>query len=100
MRSVEIGHVSVSRMCIGGNPFSGFSHQGEEKNREMLEYYTRERIKQTLRAAQEAGINTFFGRTDHHIMGIVRDYWEEGGTIQWFAKSARIPVTRTVGEGG
>ncbi len=86
MRRVTIGRVRVSGLCIGGNPFSGFSHQSPERSRDMIAWYTPERIKQTLRAAEAAGINTFFGRTDDHIMGLVRDYWDQGGTIQWFAQ--------------
>jgi len=86
MRLRTIGTARVSGLCIGGNPFSGFSHQGEERSRQMLEYHTPERIRATLRTAEEFGLNTFFGRTDDHIFGILRDYWNEGGTIQWFAQ--------------
>lgn len=86
MRLVQIGNVKVSGLCIGGNPFSGFSHQTAERSKEMTDYYTSERIKQTLRIAEKEGINTFFGRTDDHILGIIKEYWEEGGAIQWFAQ--------------
>jgi hypothetical protein len=86
MRIVQIGNVRVSGLCIGGNPFSGFSHQTQERSTEMTSFYKPERIKQTLRAAEAAGINTFFGRTDDHILGIVKEYWDAGGTIQWFAQ--------------
>lgn len=87
MRTVRIGSVQVSRLCIGGNPFSGFSHQGSARSAEMREYFTPERIRQTLREAEAAGINTFFGRTDDHIFGVVREHWREGGKIQWFAQA-------------
>jgi hypothetical protein len=86
MRIVQIGNVRVSGLCIGGNPFSGFSHQTQERSTEMTSFYTPERIKETLRAAEAAGINTFFGRTDDHILGIIKEYWDEGGAIQWFAQ--------------
>ncbi|MDH7571521.1 MAG: hypothetical protein QHJ73_18245, partial [Armatimonadota bacterium] len=86
MRKVAIGEAVVSGLCIGGNPFSGFSHQSPQRDREMLDYYTPQRIKETLRQAEAAGINTFFGRTDAHILGIITDYWNEGGKIQWFAQ--------------
>ena len=86
MRTVQIGNARVSGLCIGGNPFSGFSHQNQERSKEMTAYYTPERIKETLQAAEAVGINTFFGRTDDHILGIVKEYWDEGGTIQWFAQ--------------
>ena len=53
MRLRTIGTARVSGLCIGGNPFSGFSHQGSERNRQMLEYHTPERIHATLREAAE-----------------------------------------------
>ncbi|MBU4199300.1 MAG: hypothetical protein KKE37_09095 [Verrucomicrobia bacterium] len=86
MRMVKIGKATISGLCIGGNPFSGFSHQGEKKSKEMIEYYTPDRIKQTLKEAEQAGVNTFFGRTDDHILGIVKDYRDQGSAIQWFAQ--------------
>lgn len=86
MHTVSIGSVEVSRLCIGGNPFSGFSHQGEARDREMKEYFTPGRAKETLHIAEAAGVNTLFARVDKHIMGLLCDYWAEGGTIQWFAQ--------------
>ena len=86
MRVVPIGKARVSGLCIGGNPFSGFAHQTKERSKEMTDFFTRDQIKQTLRESEEAGINTFFGRTDDHIFGILKEYWDEGGKIQWFAQ--------------
>ena len=54
----------------------------------MRRYYTTARIKQALRKAEAAGINTFFGRADNHVMRLLEEYWDEGGTIQWFAQTA------------
>ena len=50
MRKATIAGKRVSRLCIGGNPFSGFSHQTPERTREMLDFFTPETIKQTLAA--------------------------------------------------
>jgi hypothetical protein len=86
MRAARIGGVEVSRLVIGGNPFSGFSHQSRERDREMRGYFTNERIHQALRDAEAAGINTAFMRTDDHIVGMLREYRRAGGTIQWFAQ--------------
>ncbi len=86
MRRVKIGTATVSGLCLGANPFSGFSHQDDKTSREMLAYHTPERIKQTLREAEAAGINTLFARTDKHIHGIIREYWDQGGRLQWFAQ--------------
>jgi len=88
LQKVRLGPVEVSRLAIGGNPFSGFSHQGGERDRQMRGYYTAERIKEALRKAEAAGINTFFGRADNHVMRLLEEYWDEGGTIQWFAQTA------------
>lgn len=86
--TVDIGGVRVSRLAIGGNPFSGFSHQGPDRDRQMSRYYTVARIKQTLARAEAAGINTFFGRADNFVMRILQEYWDEGGRIQWFSQTA------------
>ncbi|MGQ9661737.1 MAG: hypothetical protein ACUVWX_05270 [Kiritimatiellia bacterium] len=86
MRMVRIGKALASGLCIGGNPFSGFSHQSDARDREMREYYTPERVKHVLRQCEETGINTCFMRTDDHICGIISSYWREGGRIQWFAQ--------------
>ena len=85
--SVILGGVTVSRMVMGGNPFSGFSHQSPQRDDEMRRYYTTARIKQTFREAEAAGINTFFGRADRHVMRVLMEYWDEGGKIQWFAQT-------------
>ena len=83
---IKLGKIEVSRFILGGNPFSGFSHQ-PGKDREMLEYYTVEKIKETFRAAESSGINTFFGRADNHIIRTLLEYRLEGGKIQWFAQT-------------
>lgn len=87
MDTILLGNVPISRLIIGGNPFSGFSHQGRERDLEMKRYYTAERIKQTLRRAEELGVNTHLGRADHHVMRMLLEYWDEGGTIQWIAQT-------------
>ncbi|MFB3891865.1 MAG: hypothetical protein ACE15C_07560 [Phycisphaerae bacterium] len=85
---VRIGAVEVTRLAIGGNPFSGFSHQGSQRDRAMRKYYTVGRIKEALHKAEAAGINTFFGRTDNHVVRMLEEYWDEGGKIQWIAQTA------------
>jgi hypothetical protein len=87
MDYIELGNVRVSRFILGSNPFSGFSHQGPEMDLAMKRYYTTETIKETIRRAEALGINTLIGRTDHHIMRVLLEYWDQGGTIQWFAQT-------------
>jgi hypothetical protein len=85
---VSFGNVEVTRFVLGGNPFSGFSHQNRERDREMVRYYTTARIKEALRKAEAAGVNTVIGRSDNHIKRLMWEYWDEGGQIQWFAQTA------------
>ncbi|MCS7252484.1 MAG: hypothetical protein RMK18_08430 [Armatimonadota bacterium] len=85
---VQIGGYEVTKLIIGGNPFRGFSHISAELNREMLEYYTDERIIEALLEAQRCGINTFIARGDEHIMRVVRKLRNLGGTLQWIAQTA------------
>jgi hypothetical protein len=74
-------------MVIGGNPFSGFSHQNPEKDREMVRYFTVARIKETLHQAEAMGINTVLSRADRHLVRVMAEYWDEGGKIQWIAQT-------------
>jgi hypothetical protein len=83
----NIGSLKISRLILGGNPFSGNSHQGEARDREMIRYFTTARIKAIFREAEELGINTFLGRADKHIVRVLAEYWDEGGKIQWIAQT-------------
>ena len=85
---ISIKGVQISRLLVGGNPFSGYSHQSPDRDREMVRYYTTARIKSTLARAEELGINTLLGRSDHHIRRVLAEYRDEGSTIQWFAQTA------------
>ena len=84
---VTIGTATVSRFILGSNPFSGFSHQGRERDREMVHYYSTARIKETLRRAEECGITTLIARGDHHVTRMLLEYWDEGGKLQWFCQT-------------
>jgi len=95
--TVKIGNLAVSRMIVGGNPFSGFSHQTPAKDDEMRHYFTSARIQETLRDAERLGINTHIGRADHHVMRCLLEYWDEGGRIGWIAQTC--PEVGTVTRG-
>jgi hypothetical protein len=84
---IKLGPLSVSKLIIGANPFSGFSHQGLQRDQEMLHYHTCKRIKDTLKKAEKLGINTHLSRADHHVMRYMMEYWDEGGKMQWFAQT-------------
>ncbi|HID55767.1 TPA: hypothetical protein EYP37_04500 [Candidatus Poribacteria bacterium] len=85
---VKLGQYEITRLIIGGNPFSGNSHVSGELSREMINYYTVDKIKETLRECESFGINTLLARGDNHIMRMLNEYRLEGGSIQWIAQTA------------
>jgi hypothetical protein len=87
MDKVRFGTTEVSRFIIGGNPFSGFSHQTPQLDDRMRHYYTTARIKQTLREAEAAGITTVIARLDFHICRVLMEYWDEGGKLNWLGQT-------------
>jgi len=87
METVRLGPLEAGRFIIGGNPFSGNSHQSPEADRRMRRYFTAARIKETLREAERLGITTFIGRADNHIVRVLEEYRAEGGTIRWVAQT-------------
>jgi len=91
--TIAIGDLNVSRLIIGGNPFSGTSHQSAERDAEMLDYYSVERIKQTLFECQQAGIDTCILRVDAHIWRMLREFRNDGGRLQWLAQLGGLHPT-------
>ena len=85
--TTKFGDLEVSRFILGGNPQSGFSHQGEAKDAEMMDHFSAANIKALLRQAESLGVTTHIARADHHIMRLLREYWAEGGKIQWIAQT-------------
>jgi hypothetical protein len=96
MKYVQFKDIPVSRFIIGSNPFSGFSHQSPENDWEMRHYFTNARIKETLREGEALGVNTVIARTDYHVMRLLFEYWDEGGTLQWFAQTCPEVGSHTV----
>jgi hypothetical protein len=84
---ITLGKLPVSRFILGGNPFSGFSHQSKPRDSEMLAFHTTAGIKQTLRHAESLGITTHISRGDQHVIRYLREYWQEGGTIDWICQT-------------
>jgi len=85
MPTGKIGNRTFSRLIIGGNQFSGWSHSRDLKYlRELFKAYaTEERIMQTLELAEESGINAILTSAS----GYLTKYWKErGGRIQWIAQ--------------
>jgi len=81
----RIGNVQISRLIIGGNQFSGWSHSRDLNYlRDLfLAYSTEEKIIETLEKCEEEGINTIITSSS----GYLNKYWNQrGGKIQWIAQ--------------
>jgi hypothetical protein len=81
----RIGNLNISRLIIGGNQFSGWSHSRDLPYlRDLfLAYGTQEKIMDTLELCEELGINTMLCGASRHL----NKYWKErGGKIQWIAQ--------------
>jgi len=86
--TIRLGDHEVTRLIVGGNPFSGNSHVNRQLDEEMRDFFTTETIKNTLRRCEECGINTAQMRGDRHIMRILREYRLQGGNLHWIAQTA------------
>lgn len=86
--TVKLGEVDVTRLIIGGNQISGFSHRSREKDLEMMRYYTTENVLKLWDAAWRNGINTIQTRGDRHTSRIYLEHRQRGGSLQWIAQTA------------
>jgi hypothetical protein len=87
MDTTTIGDLRLSRLLLGSNPFSGFSHQGVERDERMVHHYTVARIKEALFEAERLGITGLVARTDFHVLRMLLEYRDEGGRLQWLAQT-------------
>ena len=85
----KIGDVKISRLIYGGNLVSGSAHSRNliYISKLFKNYFTDEKISETLQTCEENGINTVILRTDEHIIRNLKKYRRErGGKIQWIAQ--------------
>ena len=84
---VDFCGLEISRLVLGANPFGGYSHQTAERDTEMREYYTVERIIETWKRAEAAGMNTMITNNETpHVLEAVRVYMAQGGSLQWITQ--------------
>jgi len=81
----RIGRLQVSRLIIGGNQFSGWSHSRDLPylRQLFLAYSSQEKIMATLELCEECGVNAIITSAS----GYLNKYWKErGGRMQWIAQ--------------
>jgi len=81
----KIGQLEVSRMLLGGNLLTHFTHSRDLKYVYNLaaHYNTEAKILETLAVAEQNGINTLVVHTVPAILATLRKYRDSGGKIQW-----------------
>ena len=85
----RIGNVKITRLICGGNLISTFAHSRDIVYVSSLlrNYFTDEKVMETLEICEETGINTAILRLDNHCIGLLKKYWNERGShIQWIAQ--------------
>ncbi|MFH1824621.1 MAG: hypothetical protein ABH873_05275 [Candidatus Firestonebacteria bacterium] len=85
---IKIGKHEISRLIIGGNPITGFSHRSNKLDWEMRKYYTMSNVQKLLKECQKNGINTVQFRGDRFYMRAILEHRESGGNIQWICQTA------------
>jgi hypothetical protein len=85
----KIGKLSISRLICGGNLISGFAHSRDliYVSPLLKQYFTDEKVFETLARCEAHGINTAILRLDQDTLRLLRTYRKErGGNIQWIAQ--------------
>lgn len=81
----RIGKLKISRMLLGGNLLTHFTHSRDLRYVYKLaaHYNTDEKIMETLALAEQNGVNTLSMHNPPHAMGVLKKYRKQGGKIQW-----------------
>ncbi|HPO14603.1 MAG TPA: hypothetical protein PLI09_14265 [Candidatus Hydrogenedentes bacterium] len=89
MPAGKIKNLSISRLICGGNLISGHAHSRDLLYVSALlkNYFTDDRVMETLQKCESNGINTAILRLDEHTLRILKRYRKErNGRIQWIAQ--------------
>lgn len=90
----QIGKLSISRIICGGNLIAGYAHARDliYVSSLLRNYFTAEKIFETLEKCEENGINTLVTNVctrevETWTAEVLYKYWNErGGKIQWIAQ--------------
>ena len=84
MRTVDFFGHQVTKLIVGDNPFNGHSYiEDITPGSEMVEFYTAEKIKETLFELERCGYNTMLPLADPYILRLLTEYEREGGKMQY-----------------
>jgi hypothetical protein len=88
----KIGNVTISRLICGGNLIGGYAHSRDliYVSSLLKQYFTDEKIIETLQLCEENGINTIIvGTSSFEVLKKYRE--ERGGKIQWLVQCVVKP---------
>jgi hypothetical protein len=87
----KIGSVKMSRLICGGNLINGYAHSRDLTYVSSLlkQYFTDEKIIETLQIAEQHGINTVIAHVaSKNTVPVLNKYWKQtGGKLQWLAQA-------------
>ena len=86
--TVMLGPHRVTRLIVGSNPISGYSHFNKLYDQHMLEWFTDERIVKLLLDCEKAGINTWQYSFNDHQKRQIPKLRAAGGKIQCICLAA------------
>ncbi|MGC8846896.1 MAG: hypothetical protein ACP5QY_13735, partial [Candidatus Hydrogenedens sp.] len=92
--SGNIRGLQISRLLLGGNLLTHFTHSRDLKYVYNLcaHYNTPEKIVETMQLAEKQGINTLVIHTVPEILKVLEEYrFKKGGKIQWIICPTAYP---------
>jgi len=92
MPTIRLGHVEVSRLILGSNPFFGYAHRDGDLGRQMIEYYTDQRIIDVLSEAAALGVTAVAAPPTPEWIRVFGKYRDAGGKLHtWIAQPDGSP---------
>ncbi len=81
----KIGDLRISRLLLGGNLLTHYTHSRDLKYVYSLakHYNTDAKILETLAIAEQNGVNTLVVHNVPHTIGLLQQYRKQGGKMQW-----------------
>jgi hypothetical protein len=81
----KIGDLEISRLLLGGNLLTHFTHSRDLRYVYALakHYNTPEKILETLAIAEENGVNTLIVHYVPETIAVLKKHRERGGKMQW-----------------
>ena len=98
--TIRLGEHQVTRLVVGANPIGGYSYLGSAMDREMREYFTRERVLELLSNCERAGINTHQFHDPGQMTGIIRTLRERGSKLKFICLHSGGGVEQVVRDTG